>query len=346
MKTLPIIGRLALAGCSATTPAASSPDDLSHALAPVFEADMPAALARLQALPEASLDAADRHIRSCVLQRFGAPADVVAPELSLPAPAPEVLAGFRRYWTGVSMKQMSPERAEARLMTDLSPFAGAAADDIDARSGAVVKLLEAKGLFALGGLTAPLRELMLWRKQTTQRETVLLPGGLIEVKVILLDDFVSLGWAAWGTCDRQSTGGWTTEDAIMVVQPSWDLTSEAYRVSLLAHEAQHFSDYQRFPKLLGPDLEFRAKLVELALADESQADLLRSFSTHAKRDRSLPHAFANHWVIERLRLRLGVETLNNLPRDDIRAAALAELSANTMELERLDRTTVETALPD
>ena len=70
MKTLPIIGRLALVGCSATTPAASSPDDLSHALAPVFEADMPAALARLQALPEASLDAADRHIRGCVLQRF------------------------------------------------------------------------------------------------------------------------------------------------------------------------------------------------------------------------------------------------------------------------------------
>ena len=103
----------------------------------------------------------------------------------------------------------SPEDAQAALYKALAPWAPADTQDLSARIQAAHKQLEATGHFVLGGTTPPLKELMVWRKQTEVQQTVGLPSGPISVKVSLLDDFISLGWAAWGTCDRSHTGGWT-----------------------------------------------------------------------------------------------------------------------------------------
>jgi hypothetical protein len=195
-------------------------------------------------------------------------------------------------------------------------------------------------------MTPPLRELMVWRRETSQAQGVELPGGRIDVKVTLLDDFVSLGWAAWATCDKSHTGGWATEDGIMVVAPAWNLDSEPYRVSLLAHEAQHFSDYRRYPKLSPADLEYRAKLVEIALAEKTQANLLNGFSAGAARDRALPHPFADYWLVARLRARLGTDDWKNASVKALREAALGELAAHGAALDERGRETVTTALPD
>jgi hypothetical protein len=241
----------------------------AQALTPVFQADMPTSLERLAALPDHALPDRQRRTRDCIVARFRGPTATAAPE-SQPAPAGDVLAAYRRYWTASLMHAATPEQAEARLSPELAPFAGSDAHDLEACEAGAAAAIEAKGLFVLGGLTRPLQEFMLWRKQGGGMRTVELPGGRIDVRVTLLDDFASLGWAAWATCDAAHTGGWTTADGVMVVAPSGDLASEDCRISLLAHEAQHFSDYRRYPKLAPPDLEYRAKLVELMLAHDTQ----------------------------------------------------------------------------
>jgi len=315
-------------------------------LAPVFQADMPTALERLAALPDGALSDKQRRVRDCIVTRFGSgTAPVAAPE-TLPVPAGEVLAAYRRYWTVSLMRTATAEQAEATLSAELAPFAGADAHDLEAREVGAARAIEAQGLFVLGGVTPPLQEFMLWRKQTAAMQTVALPGGSIDVRVTLLDDFASFGWAAWGTCDAAHTGGWATADGIMVVAPSWDLTSESYRISLLAHESQHFSDYRRYPKLAPTDLEYRAKLVELMLAHDTQRALLNKFSAEALRNRATPHPFASWWLVERLRGRLGDLAATGLSADAVRQAAAAELQAHSAALDAKGAATVATALPD
>ena len=63
------------------------------------------------------------------------------------------------------------------------------------------------------------------------------------------------------------------------------VSGEKFRVSLLGHEGQHFSDYKSFPRLLQTDLEYRAKLAELSKAKETIYKLLRNFKGSAKHDK-------------------------------------------------------------
>jgi hypothetical protein len=334
-----------LAACAATPSSMKPPDSFDHALAPVFAADLPEALTRLAALPDDALDAAQRRVRDCMQSRFGrgpSPATVEP----VPGLADGVLDAYRHYWTTVLMKRASAAQAEAVLSDSLARWDLSRAMNVEGRVDGVHRVLESQGWHALGGVTPPLHELMLWRQQTSSLHKVALPGGDIEVKVTLLDGFASLGWAAWATCDRSHTGGWATADGIMVVAPAWDLHSEAYTISLLAHEAQHFSDYRRYPKLAQTDLEYRAKWVEIALSETTQHDLLGTFAARAERDRGLPHPFANHWLIERLRTRLGGADWRAQPRDAITRAALAELQAHSDALDAQGAALVESVLPD
>ena len=339
--------RLLAAIALAVAAAAARADDFSSALGPVFQGDLPQTLARLKALPEDSLSAKARPVRECILARFAAADPAAAPtDPRLPADLAAVLRAYRRYWTSSLMHTRTPAEAEAALSDDLGRLLPDAPAGIDARAAASVAFAEQRGWHALGGITAPLHEFLLWKDQTTRREDVALPGGTVAVSVSMLDGFASLGWGAWGTCEVAHTGGWATTEGLMVVVPGWDLSSERYRVSLLAHESQHFADYPRFPKLAQTDLEYRAKLTELALARTAQPDLLAMFSASAKRDRALPHPFAQWWVMKRIGDRLGSDDWKAWKPDEVRAAAAAELAAHTALLQARGAATVETALPD
>jgi len=329
-----------------TTIALAAPaDDFRAALGPVFQADEPAALARLHAIPESALDEKSRTTLDCIVNRFEKGAK--APDAdALPADLRSILDAYRRYWTAVLMKRVTVAEGDAALSSELGRLLPNAPADLDARGEAVVHLAESHGWHALGGFTSPLHDFMLWKAQVTHREHVELPEGAIDVNVTMLDGFANYGWGAWGTCDRAHTGGWTNEDGLFVVTPSWDLAGEAYRVSLLAHEAQHFSDNVRFPKLAQTDLEYRAKLVELVGARETQASLLAAFAAGAKRDRALAHSFAEWWVMERLNQRLGAADWRTWNPDRVRVEAGAELRASTAQLQAKGAATVETALPD
>ena len=337
----------AVASCSVLPLPKPAAADFNQALAPVFERDMPNALARLATLPESALTTQHRAVRSCMQDRFGSGEAGATPLASL---ADKVLASYRRYWTASLLRQQPYEQAESILLAELDRLSGAATgSNLDTRHDAtdrVASLLEAQGLFVLGGVTPPLRELMLWRQQTSTSTRVDLPDGPVNIKVTMLDDFQSLGWAAWATCDRSHTGGWVTPQGMMVVRAAWDLDSEAYRVSLLAHEAQHFSDIRRYPRLSSADLEYRAKLVELALSLETQATLMQSFVVQARRDKSLPHAFASYWLVERLQTRLGRLAWTKQPPSAVRQAALAELAAHSNLLNDQGPEWAITALPD
>lgn len=340
-----VIGLWGLAGCAASPSKPAPNPEFARALAPVFAVDMPEALARITALAPATLDVSQRRTRDCMIDRFG-PGAAESRDVALAAPVEAVLQAYRRYWTTALMRRASLEGAESALSADLGNLLGATGSGIEARTEEAVRVAESHGMHALGGITAPLHEFMLWRQQTTRRETIALVGGTVDIQVTMLDGFVSLGWAAWGTCDRSHTGGWATTDGIMVVAPAWKLDSEEYLVSLRAHEAQHFSDYRIYPKLASPDLEYRAKLVELALANQTQRALLERFTAGAKRDRTLPHPFADYWVVERLHARLGTTDWDAVTIVAVRDAATAELAIHSAALDARGRDSVETALPD
>ena len=335
----------ALAALSGCTPAAASP--LNDALAPLFTLDQSEVLHRLKALNPTSLNAKDARTRLCVLERFGDPHAAERPRgrtsgrsFEDPEHLPPLLERCTAAQGNARASQFGAARGLARRArpalapTWRRPYA------------ALQTRIESAGLHVLGGRTPPLYELMIWRTQIDSKEKLSLPEGEVDAPVSLLDDFASGGWSSWASCDQTGTGGWTTSSRIMTVRSAWQLDSEAYRVSLLGHEAQHFSDKQRFPKLESSDLEFRAKLVELILADKSQADLLAKFTLRASRQRGLPHPFANFWVLEKLRERLHTQDLAQATPEQIRGAALAELRDHTAALLRSGAAQAGTALPD
>jgi hypothetical protein len=114
-----------------------------------------------------------------------------------------------------------------------------------------------------------------------------------------------------------------------VRQSYGDLSDEAFRVSFLGHEAQHFADLKRWPKMPSWLLEYRAKLVELAWADKTLPDILRRFHESQGDDApNQPHPFANRKVIHDLGARLGLDGAQM----DLRNAEPAALRLAAREL--------------
>jgi hypothetical protein len=150
------------------------------------------------------------------------------------------------------------------------------------------------------------------------------------VQVALLDDFDALGWSAYGRCDRGSNGGWATDKQLFAIVPSYKegLDSEAFRVVLLGHETQHFADKNKFPGLADWELEYRAKLVELAQAETVSQKRLRGFLSSQGDDLDSPHTYANKRLAIGLRERLGQDPLR-APLKALQAAALALLQEDT-----------------
>jgi hypothetical protein len=213
----------------------------------------------------------------------------------------------------------------------------ASLDDLDR---ALHARLRQDGYFALTGRTPPFRELMLWRRETVRHYQVQLPESTQNVKVVFMIDFRLLGWAGYATADVYHSAGWTKPEALYCIEDSYDLDSEAFKVSYLAHEAQHYADNRRFADLEAPELEYRAKLVELSRADQTLSRLLSQFSLQTSDSRGNPHGFANLRLVRRLSQRLsGDESAWQDPAkraswepEAIRKAALALLLEDSAEL--------------
>ncbi|KAF1721555.1 hypothetical protein [Pseudoxanthomonas wuyuanensis] len=300
---------LAWAGKPAeSTPAAAAA--IAESTNAVLQGDSRRAVRALAAVPKQDFQDKDAVYRACMLARH---ADV--PVFATDAIADEfvrrILRDYQDYWWHAMKTPARRAEFEATLLARLRDHLGTDAEDVrdmDALEPILQGQLLARGYHAQPGRTLPLRELILWRRQETRPYTVELPEGPYTVRVELLDDFASRGWTAYGRCERGSAGGWATAEALYAVMPSYTegLDSEAFRVVFLGHETQHFADQNAFPNLAAWELEYRAKLVELALAQEVSAKRLATMTTAQSDDIDSPHTYANKRVVADLTARLGV----------------------------------------
>ena len=210
---------------------------------------------------------------------------------------------------------------------------------------------QSKGMNGIAmGKTGHLYDLYLWKEEHEVTYNIDLPEGQdIEVPVVFMSDFVSNGWSHYTTFGHSYSGGWATRDKLFCVEEAYgDKAEEAFLVSYIAHEGQHFGDYLRFPKLKQADLEFRAKLTELALAKEIAYTTISKFIHNAKNDKAYAHAYANHMVIRWLSEELfktpfeqRVEQWKKVPVEQINKAALKLLKAHSIKLKHLGPEIVE-----
>jgi len=212
----------------------------------------------------------------------------------------QILQAFHNYWRQCLVQRFAPEdgpeflynrlRLSTGLDEDHSSFSQ---EKLDILSDKLKVELAKLGIKSLWGRVLPHYEFMAWRREEESQTIVCLPGDeVVEVPITYLDDFVSLGWTGFATFDKIHNGGWATRERVFCVLPYYDLTSERFKVSLLAHEGRHFADYKKYPRLKAVDLEYRAKLTELSMADVTLGRLAKSFRDSAFNDPSSPHALA------------------------------------------------------
>ena len=129
------------------------------------------------------------------------------------------------------------------------------------------------------------------------------------------------------TFGRFGTGGWASPDGrINCIEQAYDFQSERFLVSLLKHEAQHTLDMKQFPDIRPPELEYRAKLVELHYSRDlgllqkflSEADETKTGDSHAVASARIKRDFAD---TEQRKLSV------------IQSRALELLDAHTKEME-------------
>ena len=304
----------------------------------LLQGDAGEALAVLDRIDPAQMKPAQRDAVACIRKRF---LEGAAPAEALPAEAVAVLGAYQAYWRDMMMRRATAPQGEARLLAalDTMPILAGAPDQtsIDAVSAYVAPAMEGLGLHALTGKTQPFYELMIWKKQETAVYDVVLPEERVNVKVVFLDDFASFGWSGFATCEVAQTGGWAKPDALYAVRSSYDIHSEDFLVSYLTHEGQHFADYAKYPRLQQAELEYRAKLAEVAMSRATTAELLAKFAALGGTSRDVPHAFANRQVHL---------ALDGLAPDAAREAATRKLRESTALLQRLGPATVARFLPD
>jgi len=307
---------------------------VAAAIGAALQGDAGRAVRLLREVPENEFAPADRTFRACMLRRFDdEAADAESSGLG-DAFAREALDHYRTYWRASLLRPEARPAAEASLLRELRRLLRREdAADLDALEPELKDRLAESGYHALLGVTLPLHELRLWTKQDTRALKVELPEGVHTTEVVYLDDFASLGWSYYATCGRRGTGGWATDKALYAVVPRYkDLDGEEFRVSFLGHETQHFADYARFPGLPQWELEYRAKLTELAYADSTRASVLRKFTEDQGDDPRSPHAYADKRVLDALRRRLGLPpsaSLDTVPGPRLRGAAADELRADS-----------------
>jgi hypothetical protein len=307
---------------------------VSGATGLALQGDVASAIEILARVPEAAFAGDALVFRNCMFERFGA----TAPSSFSFADDAWITAlgqAYVNYWRSVLTKATPIEAAEDRLAATVGQLIGRSmvtAAELEDAEPEILAAVQGHGLHALLGRTLPLRELMLWKKQSVLEREVDLPGGRETVNVFLLDDFVVRGWGHYATCGRRSAGGWTTDTALFAVSPAYkNLDDEVFSVRFLGHEAQHFSDKRRFPGLESWELEYRAKLVELSLATYSQPGTLKLFCENRAASNTAPHGYANARVVREIEERLGIDEATLCGDGEVPTRAIQELGRKLLE---------------
>ena len=305
----------------------SAQEAMTHATGAALQGDGASAAKMLLGVPALAFAGEDAEWRSCMTGRFGPSATPAVPAIDDPWMA-KLARIYVSYWQRSLTHTAERDEAEQDLKEDLIKLLGrseGAEPEFDALEKKITAEAQTHGFHVLLGVTSPLRELMAWKKQTVEQRQVLLPEGPYSVKVTLMDDFVLRGWGYYATCGRRSTGGWTTTEGLFAVVPAYkSLDDETFSVRFLAHETQHFADKHNFEDLESWELEYRAKLTELALAVSSQESTLQLFCENRSQVNDSAHAYADFHVIRDIEERLKVADSDLCGSERIRGQSIRD----------------------
>jgi hypothetical protein len=314
-----------------SAPTLAPPATLQAAQSAVLQTDGPRATKLFEQMLAAPgmASAWDKRRALCSLARLSDKRSIPIAVLSGDDLADSVVGLYRTYWH-IAMNPAERTGAETRLFDGLrKAIRRPDLQDRDAVLMAVSEQLTARGIYTTQGKTAALYDLLLYLQEENKPYTVALTDGTShETTVFLMRSMVSAGWARYFNCGGPGTGGFATDKGLYAIAEIYDLDGEDFLVNFLAHETRHFADYRRYPKLEGPELEYRAKLTELALADKTLVKTLALFDGDQGDDRSNPHSYANKRVLAALRRHLGMQPgadLMQVEKSDLQKAARALL---------------------
>ena len=254
-----------------------------------------------------------------------------------------VISAYRAYWRERLIHVASTDSAESRLKERLETLLALHTDvrtkDPDVWSNMRIAYRE-EGLGFYDSPDPPLRDLFLWQEETERRYSVRLTDGAVDLEVRFLDDLLLQGWKDYASLGLATTTGWVDDGVLYCLGWAYDQDDENFRVSYLKHEARHLVDLQRWPDLGSTDLEYRAKLTELAFANRSMRRLLDDFSSKAAHNPASPHAMANwrvvrdvHWELFNTEMPDGFDGWGSIRTGKVNRAARKLLAQHTERLE-------------
>ncbi len=266
------------------------------------------------------------------------------------SPLDDVLKIFQEYWRSqlLNPKDEFPQTLfnELKILViEKKIQSNEEAITIDNIQDYIAKYSNSLGYYTNVGKTGNFFDIFIWK---TQKDTIYnssINNKNSQAKVIFLEDIVTMGWEEYASLGKYYPAGWATEEALFCVRSAYDLKSEDFLISYIAHESRHFEDYKLFPKLKNSkDLEYRAKLVELSLAKSTLYELLEWFSNNAVKDSESGHPFANYCVIRDLSKLLFKKEFENdinvwkkLSVKTINKAAIKQLEKNTQALNAIGK---------
>lgn len=250
---------------------------------------------------------------------------------------------FHRYWRKALLD--STKNYDGELAKELCHFFNVAdtipVDSLNAPFNAYIK---SKNYYATDGIgkVGKLYDLLVWRQQTDTTYSFHLNKEHLKVRVVLMQQFVSLGWEEYASLGKFYPGGWALKDALYCVSDAYDKKSEKFLVSYLAHEGRHLKDYALFPGIEGKDLEYRAKLTELSMVNNMMYSLINFFIKNSNKNSVNDHPLANYNVMSALSKHLfhkefedDLNQWKKLPVKQINKAAYHLLKANTKAMRNL-----------
>ena len=212
-----------------------------------------------------------------------------------------IVSVYRKYWIFALMGNKSNQEGEVFLESSLRQVLSRHINaEHSSPSASVFELIDRtfdeKGIHYFDTPAPPLHDLFLWKKEDKRKYSIRLTDRTQKVSVTFINEMYSPGWKQFATLGLVATTGWVEGGRLYCVEGAYDRSSENFRVSYLKHESRHLADFERFPGLQSADLEYRAKLTELAFASTSTRQLLDDFTSKSAPNPASPHAYANFRV--------------------------------------------------
>jgi hypothetical protein len=309
MKTILLTSLLLLASHCANAQSStgdSAAIDYQQIFAKCLDGDVKTALTLLEFEENKNLSTKDLQVKAQFEERFKGAKDESDYLETRKSSITPLLTLYRDYWRASLLEHSNKYDSSfgkqvAAFLIEQNPAAHQSITNEDSIDVYLKKYIESFGLHTTGfGKTGQYIDLLVWKTQKDTTYSFTLNDELTSARVVFMDSFITLGWEEYATLGRAFPGGWTTLEALYCVKNAYNLSSEEFLVSYLAHESRHFADYKLFPKLQSADLEYRAKLTELSMAKETLFKTIESFIQNANYDSENGHSIAAFCVIRDL----------------------------------------------